>query len=92
MAVLVLWGCEPGPEDVGYEECDAYDPGAGVMSCEVVDICCEVVARDETLCAYVTQDGRRYECLSEIDCNQAAQDLICDVCDMGATTANYVCR
>lgn len=80
---------DPKPGDVGYEDCQAYDPGVGLISCEQIDICCEQVSRTEVTCAYVTSDGTRYECLSEIDCNEAASDVICDVCSDASTGGSY---
>jgi hypothetical protein len=91
LLLLPLVACDPTPGATGYEDCDAYDPSGYGFSCEVIDICCEVVGPTDTVCAYVTGDGRRYECLSEYDCDAAAEDVICDVCDMGATTAFYAC-
>lgn len=88
--LLALSACnsEPEPGKPGYVDCEAFDLGP---DCEVVDICCETLEDYEIECAYVTQADQRFECLSEIDCTGAAQDLTCAVCDFGTNDAYSGC-
>lgn len=82
LVALVGMSCtgEVGPGDIGYLDCEAYDAGAGIADCEQVDICCKQVSETEQNCWYERSNGDRYHCLSEVDCNEAARNMVCDAC------------
>lgn len=77
MLLVLLIGC------TGREDCEAFDLGE---DCEPAEICCQVVSGDMR-CAYVTLDNTQFECLSSIDCTGAAEELRCEICDVGPEPA-----
>lgn len=77
LVLFVSCGVEPGAADA---DCDPIDLDAGMLNCGDAFVCCD----SDTHCWSESADGTRYAQGHE-------GELVCDVCNVGAATAAYVC-
>jgi hypothetical protein len=65
--------------------CDHLEPDDPELDCEPIDICCQGPE-----CWYETQDGTRYDCAGNGNCEHAAIEVVCATCELTESTSTDV--